>query len=115
MEIFFFFLGGDWNQEFNPLRSSRGPFVRQTPFFLLDSKMIRENAALILISHLSGFSGLIYESIWSHYLKLFLRHAGIRPDLGTRHIHAGALGSWLCSKYSVRWANLFLGYAAPKA
>jgi len=24
---------------------------------------------------ISGFSGLIYESIWSHYLKLFLGHA----------------------------------------
>src|SRR5262245_41038493 len=24
---------------------------------------------------LSGFAGLIYQSIWSHYLKLFLGHA----------------------------------------
>ena len=23
----------------------------------------------------SGFAGLIYESIWTHYLKLFLGHA----------------------------------------
>lgn len=28
-----------------------------------------------LLFTLSGFSGLIYESIWSHYLKLFLGHA----------------------------------------
>lgn len=27
---------------------------------------------------LSGFAGLIYESIWTHYLKLFLGHAAAR-------------------------------------
>ncbi len=30
---------------------------------------------------LSGFSGLIYESIWSHYLKLFLGHAAYAQTL----------------------------------
>tara|TARA_B100000809_G_C14614854_1_gene342587 strand:+ start:121 stop:276 length:156 start_codon:yes stop_codon:yes gene_type:complete len=30
---------------------------------------------LFIIFAASGFSGLIYESIWSHYLKLFLGHA----------------------------------------
>jgi hypothetical protein len=29
----------------------------------------------------SGFTGLIYESIWSHYLKLFLGHAGYAQTL----------------------------------
>lgn len=28
--------------------------------------------ALLCVFTVSGFSGLIYESIWSHYLKLFL-------------------------------------------
>ena len=31
--------------------------------------------ALFLIFFVSGFCGLIYESIWSHYLKLILGHA----------------------------------------
>ena len=30
---------------------------------------------------LSGFSGLIYESIWTHYLKLFLGHAAYAQSL----------------------------------
>ena len=30
---------------------------------------------LFFIFVVSGFAGLIYESIWSHYLKLFLGHA----------------------------------------
>lgn len=30
---------------------------------------------------ISGFSGLIYESIWSHYLKLFLGHAAYAQSL----------------------------------
>ena len=29
----------------------------------------------------SGFSGLIYESIWSQYLKLFLGHAAYAQTL----------------------------------
>jgi len=31
--------------------------------------------ALYALFALSGFAGPIYESIWSHYLKLFLGHA----------------------------------------
>ena len=29
----------------------------------------------------SGFAGLIYESIWTHYLKLFLGHAAYAQTL----------------------------------
>ena len=36
---------------------------------------------LFTIFTLSGFSGLIYESIWSHYLKLFLGHAAYAQTL----------------------------------
>ena len=34
-----------------------------------------------IIFAISGFSGLIYESIWSHYLKLFLGHAAYAQTL----------------------------------
>lgn len=34
-----------------------------------------------LIFGLSGFSGIIYESVWSHYLKLFLGHAAYAQAL----------------------------------
>jgi spermidine synthase/MFS family permease len=61
---------------------------------------------------LSGFSGLIYESIWTHYLKLFLGHAAYAQTLVLAIFMGGmALGSWLCSRFSRRWKNLLAGYA----
>jgi spermidine synthase len=64
----------------------------------------------------SGFSGLIFESNWSHYLKLFLGHAAYAQTLVLAIFMGGmALGSWLCSRYSSRWRNLLLGYAVAEA
>ncbi len=60
----------------------------------------------------SGFAGLIYESIWTQYLKLFLGHAAYAQTLVLAVFMGGmALGSWLCARYSKRWGNLLLGYA----
>jgi spermidine synthase len=60
----------------------------------------------------SGFSGLIYESIWTHYLKLFLGHAAYAQSLVLAIFMGGmALGAWLCGRRSQRWQNLLLGYA----
>jgi spermidine synthase/MFS family permease len=60
----------------------------------------------------SGFSGLIYESIWTHYLKLFLGHAAYAQTLVLAIFMGGmAIGSWVCSVWSLRWRNLLLGYA----
>ena len=65
---------------------------------------------------LSGFSGLIYESIWTHYLKLFLGHAAHAQTLVLAIYMGGmAVGSWLCARYSARWRNLLLGYALTEA
>ena len=61
---------------------------------------------------ISGFSGLIYESIWTHYLKLFLGHAAYAQTLVLVIFMGGmAAGSWLCSRYSRNWKNLLLAYA----
>jgi predicted membrane-bound spermidine synthase len=50
---------------------------------------------------ISGFSGLIYESIWSHYLKLFLGHAALAQSLVLMIFMGGmALGAWAASRYS---------------
>ena len=60
----------------------------------------------------SGFAGLIYESIWSHYLKLFLGHAAYAQTLVLAIFMGGmAIGSWLVSRYTHRIRNLLVGYA----
>lgn len=67
---------------------------------------------MLMLFALSGFTGLIYESIWTQYLKLFLGHAAYAQTLVLMIFMGGlALGSWLCSRYSVRWTNPLLGYA----
>jgi spermidine synthase len=64
----------------------------------------------------SGFAGLIYESIWSHYLKLFLGHAAYAQTLVLAIFMGGmALGAWIASHFSSRWQRLLLGYAAIEA
>ncbi len=64
---------------------------------------------------ISGFAGLIYQSIWSHYLKLFLGHAAYAQTLVLAIFMGGmAIGSWLVSRYTHRIANLLLGYAAAE-
>ncbi len=66
----------------------------------------------ITIFGVSGFAGLIYESIWSHYLKLFLGHAAYAQTLVLIIFMGGmALGAWLVSRYSERLRNLLIGYA----
>ncbi len=60
----------------------------------------------------SGFAGLIYESLWSHYLKLFLGHAAYAQTLVLAIFMGGmALGSWLVSRFTHRIRRLLLGYA----
>ncbi len=72
--------------------------------------------ALFVIFTLSGFSGLIYESVWTHYLKHFLGHAAYAQTLVLSIFMGGlALGSWLASRWSVRWASPLLAYALIEA
>jgi len=69
-------------------------------------------AATFLIFLISGFSGLIYESIWTQYLKLFLGHAAYAQTLVLIIFMGGmAIGSYIASLYSYKWKNLFLAYA----
>ena len=65
-----------------------------------------------LLFTLSGFSGLIYESIWSHYLKLFLGHAAYAQSL-VLIIFMGGLagGSWIAARLGTRWRLPILAYA----
>ncbi len=68
--------------------------------------------ALLIAFTLSGFTGLIYESIWSHYLKLFLGHSAFAQTLVLAIFMGGmAIGAWLIGRRSSRWQNLLLVYA----
>jgi len=59
----------------------------------------------------SGFTGLIYESIWSHYLKLFLGHAAYAQSLVLAIFMGGmAFGSWAVAHYSYRIKRLLWAY-----
>jgi spermidine synthase len=71
---------------------------------------------VLLIFTASGFSGLIYESIWSHYLKLFLGHAAYAQTLVLAIFMGGmAIGAWAASRLSARWRDLLLAYAVIEA
>src|ERR1039458_1426159 len=66
---------------------------------------------LLAVFVVSGFTGLIYESIWSHYLKFFLGHAAYAQTLVLAIFMGGmALGSWAVARYSVRIRHLLWGY-----
>ena len=72
--------------------------------------------AFYLLFTASGFAGLIYESIWTHYLKLFLGHAAYAQSLVLVVFMGGmAAGAALCARLSQRLANPLLGYAAVEA
>lgn len=71
----------------------------------------RAVGAFALFFALSGFTGLIYESIWTQFLKLFLGHAAYAQTLVLATFMGGlALGALLCSRLSGRWHNLLKGY-----
>jgi spermidine synthase len=66
---------------------------------------------LLAVFIISGFTGLIYESIWSHYLKLFLGHAAYAQTLVLAIFMGGmALGSWAVAHYSARLRHLLWSY-----
>ena len=78
----------------------------------MNDNLDRGRKLFFAIFTISGFSGLIYESIWSHYLKLFLGHAAYAQTLVLAIFMGGmAVGSWLMAKYSTRVRNLLIGYA----
>jgi spermidine synthase len=64
----------------------------------------------------SGFAGLIYESVWTHYLKLYLGHAAYAQSLVLIVFMGGmALGAALCARRSTRIRNPLAAYAAIEA
>jgi predicted membrane-bound spermidine synthase len=81
---------------------------------VIDPRSLRR--VLLVLFTVSGFSGLIYESIWSHYLKLMLGHAAYAQTLVLAIFMGGmAAGAWLASRRSERWKNPLAAYAVIEA
>ena len=79
-------------------------------------KLAAPRALYFAIFAISGFSGLIYESIWSHYLKLFLGHAAYAQSLVLIIFMGGmAIGSQLASRFSAKMRIPILAYALVEA
>ncbi|HEU4441761.1 MAG TPA: fused MFS/spermidine synthase, partial [Burkholderiales bacterium] len=73
-------------------------------------------AAFYVLFTASGFAGLIYESVWTHYLKLFLGHAAYAQSLVLAVFMGGmAAGAAWCARRSARFANPLAVYAAVEA
>jgi len=79
--------------------------------FAVDRSLDRSLIFLFLFA-LSGAAGLIYESLWTHYLKLILGHAAYAQLLVLVIFMGGmSLGSWLVGKYTEKIKNLLMIYA----
>ena len=72
--------------------------------------------AFYLLFIASGFAGLIYESVWTHYLKLYLGHAAYAQSLVLIVFMGGmAIGAAFCARISTRIRNPLAAYAAVEA
>src|SRR5918992_137886 len=73
-------------------------------------------AAFYVLFTASGFAGLIYESVWTQYLKLFLGHAAYAQSLVLAVFMGGmAAGAAYCGRLSARLANPLAIYALVEA
>ena len=72
----------------------------------------RLERALLWLFVASGFAGLVYQAIWSHYLGLILGHAAYAQTLVLAIFMGGmAAGAWLVSARGGRWSGLIRFYA----
>lgn len=77
--------------------------------------MPKKLAAFYALFTVSGFCGLIYESIWAKYLKLFLGHAAYAQTVVLVVFIGGmAVGAWLCGRYAKRIRQPLLFYAGAE-
>jgi predicted membrane-bound spermidine synthase len=76
---------------------------------------LRNDARIAIVQGLffvSGFCGLIYESIWTHYLKLFLGHAAYAQSVVLVVFIGGmAIGAAVAGRYAGRIRRPLIAYA----
>ena len=76
----------------------------------------RKADPILVLFFVSGFSGLIYESVWSHYLKIFVGHAAYAQTLVLVVFIGGlALGSAIFGRIAERVRNPLRIYAIVEA
>jgi len=75
--------------------------------------MLKAHRLVILLAFTaSGCAGLIYESVWSHYLGLYLGHAAYAQTLTLAIFMGGmTLGAYVTSRYIDKIGNALMGYA----
>ena len=67
---------------------------------------------ILFLFFCSGFAGLIYESIWTHYLKLIFGHAAYAQSLVLSIFMGGlAIGAYIASRWITKIKNPLLTYA----
>jgi len=82
-------------------------------FFMGIDRNARTGTVVMVLFAISGFAGLIYESIWTQYLGLFLGHAAYAQSFVLVLFMGGmALGAWLASRRTERLARPLAVYAA---
>lgn len=82
----------------------------------MDSRKGSLELTFIALFVVSGFAGLIYQSVWSHYLGLILGHAAYAQSLVLAIFMGGmAYGSYLASKRGSNIRDLILAYAVIEA
>ena len=75
--------------------------------------MTRRTEAIFCLFMVSGFGGLIYESVWTHYLQLFLGHSAYAQTLVLVVFIGGlAAGAWAAGRAASRIGNPLRWYAA---
>lgn len=73
-------------------------------------------AAVLALFVVSGFAGLVYQSMWSQYLGLVLGHAAYAQSLVLAIFMGGmALGAWLAARLGLQWTRLLRAYALAEA
>ncbi len=78
----------------------------------MGSRFLGLERALLALFVASGFAGLIYQAIWSHYLGLSLGHAAYAQTLVLAIFMGGmAIGAWLVSRRGGSWKKLIAAYA----
>ena len=71
---------------------------------------------LFALFAVSGFCGLIYESIWAYYLKLFVGHAAYAQTVVLVVFIGGmAIGAWAAGRRAERTRNPLFAYAIVEA